>query len=68
MARNPAQDRRLTTHEIQLLKIRGVNPEELKVFSARLDLFKDQAGWVYIKPKDGGGPGEPTGINLKQLQ
>ena len=33
-----------------------------------LDLFKDEDGNVYIKPKDGAGPGEPTEINLKGLK
>jgi hypothetical protein len=31
------------------------------------DLFKDREGNVYVKPKSGEGPGDPTGINLDNL-
>ena len=32
--------------------------------NARYDLFKDQKGNIYVKPKGGGGPGDPTGLNI----
>jgi len=67
--RNPKQDRRLSKQEIEKLKKAGVDPEGLKGGrnTGPIDLYKDPEGNVYIKPKDGGGPGEPTGINIRQL-
>lgn len=63
--RNPAQDRRLTQGEIDRLKRAGIDVERLKDRTAGLDLFKDRAGTIYIKPKTGSGPGEETGLNMK---
>ncbi|TLY83342.1 MAG: hypothetical protein E6K42_02735 [Gammaproteobacteria bacterium] len=34
---------------------------------ALIDLYKDKKGNVYVKPKGGSGPGQPTGINIKNL-
>ncbi len=68
MRRNPAQDRKLTPGDIKLLKKHGLYPEEMKEEMRGLDLFKDEDGNVYIKPKDGAGLGEPTEINLKGLK
>ena len=58
----------MTAADIRLLKRNEINPEELKEFRAALDLFKDMQGNVYVKPKDGSGAGEPTGINLQDLE
>jgi len=65
--RNPAQDQRLSKGEIGALKGGGEDPEALKENNAGLDLFKDKQGNIYIKPKNGSGPGEPTGLNIKDF-
>jgi len=63
------EDKKLTPGEINKLKGAGIDPEELKGGKAtgKLDLFKDRKGNIIIKPKDGSGPGEPTGININKL-
>ena len=68
MPRNPAQDKRLTDGDIALLKRNGIDPEVVKEGNSVRDLFKDQSGNVYVKPKDGSGPGDPTEINLNELE
>lgn len=68
MARNPAQDKRLTRGDIRLLEKHDIDVHVLKGERGDLDLFKDVDGDVYIKPKSGVGQGEPTGINMKALQ
>jgi hypothetical protein len=67
--RNPAQDKKLKKGDIKKLQDNGIDPEELKgdVHTGQWDLFKDKKGNIYIKPKDGSGPGDPTGINIKDL-
>ena len=35
--------------------------------SSKLDLFSDDKGDIYIMPKDGSGPGEPIGLNVRDL-
>ncbi len=47
----------------------GVDAEELKggVRTGRLDLFKDKQGNIYIKPKNGKGPGEKIGLNINDF-
>ncbi len=66
--RNGRQDRKLTAFEINELKRRGYDPEDLKGYGAGLDLYKDDHGYVYVKNKHGSGPGEFTGIKLEKLQ
>jgi len=68
--RNPAQDKRLTPGEIRKLKESDIDPEELKGGrkTGSLDLFKDKDGNIYIKPKNGSGPGESTGININSCR
>ena len=63
------EDKKLTPGEIKELKGKGIDPEDLKGGRAtgKLDLFKDRKGNIVIKPKDGSGPGEPTGININDL-
>ena len=68
MARNPAQDKKLTPGDIRRLKRNRIDPENLKGYNAGLDLFKDPAGNVYVKPRDGSGDGDPTDLNLKDLE
>lgn len=66
--RKPRQLKRLTPGEIRKLKRHSIDPEELKDYHARLDLFKDERGEIYVMPKDGSGPGEPSGINVNELE
>lgn len=68
--RNPADDQRLSGGEVKKLDDAGHDVHELKggKNASKQDLFKDKKGNVYVKPKSGKGPGEPTGINLKDLQ
>ncbi|MFF5032250.1 alcohol dehydrogenase catalytic domain-containing protein [Nocardia salmonicida] len=64
--RNPAQDKILTDKDIMELKSRGHDPHDVKPDPpSRYDLYKDGKGNVYIKPKGGKGPGDPTGIRLQ---
>jgi len=67
--RNPAQDKKLSRGEAEKLKDAGHDPEALKKTGprGRGDLYKDKKGNVYVKPKGGSGPGEPTGININEL-
>jgi RHS repeat-associated protein len=64
--RNAADDQRLTKGEIKKLTDAGEDAEQLKGGTATgsLDLFKDKKGNIYVKPKDGSGPGDPTGLNI----
>jgi RHS repeat-associated protein len=68
--RNPAQDKKLTNGDIKILEGSGIDVHELKggTHTGQLDLYKDTAGNVYIKPKGGKGPGEETGHNLNDLK
>jgi len=63
------EDKKLTPGEIKKLKGKGIDPEALKggKGTGKLDLFKDRKGNIKVKPKDGSGPGEPTGININDL-
>ena len=67
--RNPSQDKKLKKGDIKKLQDNGIDPEELKggVHTGQWDLFKDRKGNIYIKPKNGSGPGDPTGININDL-
>ncbi|MDA1314581.1 MAG: polymorphic toxin type 33 domain-containing protein [Acidobacteria bacterium] len=69
------QDKRLTKGDIEELKKAGVDPEKLKADTlgtnkgiSRFDLFKDKRGEIFVKPKSGDGPGEPTGQNIKKMR
>ncbi len=62
----------MTKGEIEKLRNGGINAEELKgdYYGDRtggVDLYKDKKGNIYIKPKGGSGPGEPTGHNIKNF-
>jgi RHS repeat-associated protein len=67
--RKPKDDRRLGRGEIKKLEGAGHDVHELKgrKNASKQDLFKDKNGEIYVKPKDGSGPGEPTGININDL-
>lgn len=60
-----AQMKVLSKGEITALKRRGIDPHDLKP-NSKYDLFKDKDGNIYVKPKDGSGPGDPTGINVRE--
>jgi RHS repeat-associated protein len=64
--RNPAQDKKLTEREVKELEEAGHHPHEFKPGGSKEDLYRDREGNIYVKPKGGAGPGEPTGINLKK--
>ena len=70
--RNPADDQRLSKGEIKALEEGGENAHEIKggenASTSKRDLFKDKDGNIYVKPKDGSGPGEPTGLNVKDYK
>ncbi len=61
------QDKRLSPGEIGQLEEAGYDVHDLKP-NSKYDLFKDRDGNISVKPKDGSGPGDPTGINLGELQ
>jgi hypothetical protein len=60
------EDRRLTPGEIEELKKKGYDIHDIKgkTGASKRDLFVDKKGRVVVKPKDGSGPGEDTGINI----
>jgi hypothetical protein len=66
---NPAQDKRLTRGEVRELEKAGHHPHGLKPKQdgSKYDLFKRPDGEIVVKPKDGSGPGDPTGVNLNDL-
>jgi RHS repeat-associated protein len=63
------QLKRITKGEVKKLKKGNVNPEALKGKRGvgKLDIFKDNKGNLFIKPKSGKGPGEPTGLNINDF-
>jgi RHS repeat-associated protein len=63
---NPAQMKRLSPDEIKKLQQNGIDPHDLKP-NSRYDLFKDKDGNLFVKPKNGSGPGDPTGLNINEL-
>jgi hypothetical protein len=67
--RNSSDDQKLSPGEIEKLRDAGIDAEELKGGKAtgKLDLYKDKKGNIYVKPKGGSGPGDPTGINIKNF-
>jgi len=36
--------------------------------ASKLDLFKDKTGDISVKPKNGSGPGDPTGLNINDYK
>jgi len=59
-------DRKLSPREIEELKKKGVDihGEKGGKGTGARDLFVDKKGRVLVKPKDGSGEGEDTGINI----
>lgn len=68
--RDGSQDKKLSNGEIDALQDAGIDVHELKggKGTGKTDLFKDQEGNVYVKPKSGEGAGEGTGVNIKDLK
>ena len=68
--RDGSQDQRLSRGEIDALEDAGIDVHELKggKGTGKLDLFKDKGGDIYVKPKSGDGPGESTGLNIKNFK
>jgi RHS repeat-associated protein len=56
----------LSPGEISKLKEAGIDIHDLKPKKrgSRFDLFKDKKGNIYLKPKNGKGPGEPIHMNI----
>ena len=61
-----SQMKKLSRAEIDKLIKANIHPHALKP-NSKYDLFKDKAGNICVKPKDGSGPGDPTGININDL-
>ncbi len=57
------QFKKLSPSEIKDLIKAGYHPHDLKP-NSKFDLFKDDKGEVFVMPKNGSGPGDPTGINI----
>jgi RHS repeat-associated protein len=68
LTRSWQQDKLLTPGEIDKLKKNGWDHSDKGKRGGRSDLYKDKDGNIYQKPKGGNGPGEPTGINIKNLK
>ncbi|WP_413578578.1 RHS repeat-associated core domain-containing protein [Bdellovibrio sp. HCB290] len=66
-------DQKLSSWEIEQMKKAGIDPEKLKSEvtgkkkTGSIDLWKNPNGDICVKPKDGKGPGEPTGININDI-
>jgi hypothetical protein len=60
------QMKRLSSGEIKKLQQAGFDPHDLKP-NSKYDLFKDKNGNIFVKPKDGSGPGDLTDININNL-
>jgi len=67
--RNWKQDRKLTRDEIAKLQRAGIDIHDLKdkLNPAHRDLYKDTDGNIYVKPKGGQVPGEPTNLNINEF-
>jgi len=63
------QIKKLSKGEIKKLIKKGFHPHDLKPkkHGSKYDLYKDGKGDVYVRPRDGSGPGDFTGINVNKL-
>ncbi|MGH8467795.1 MAG: RHS repeat-associated core domain-containing protein [Gammaproteobacteria bacterium] len=63
------QDKRLSPGEEKTLKDAGIDIHDLKgkEGASKRDLFKRPNGNICVKPKDGSGPGEDTGLNINDF-
>jgi RHS repeat-associated protein len=68
-----AQDKKLSGAEVDNLEEHNVDIHELKQEVtgdkkvSKYDLYKDKDGSIFVKPKNGKGPGEPTGLNINDF-
>lgn len=58
--------KRLSPGEMKKLEKAGLDSHDMKP-NSKYDLFKDENGDIYVKPKDGSGPGDFTGYNVNNL-
>ena len=67
--RNWRQDKLVTKQEVERLKIGGIDIHEIKnqENASKKDLYKDRDGNIYVKPKGGMSPGEPTNLNINDF-
>ncbi|WP_333251840.1 MULTISPECIES: polymorphic toxin type 33 domain-containing protein [unclassified Microcoleus] len=67
--RNWRQDKLLTKQEIERLKTGEIDIHEIKneENASKKDLYKDRDGNIYVKPKGGMSPCEPTDININDF-
>jgi hypothetical protein len=61
--------KKLNPAEIKALKEAGINPEVLKgeKRTGKRDLYKDKDGTIRVFAKGEKGPGESTGLNIKDI-
>jgi hypothetical protein len=66
---NPRQMKKPGKGEIKKLKEGGVDIHKLKGKKkpAGRDLYKNKKGDIFVKPKSGKGPGDPTGLNINDF-
>ncbi len=67
--RNPAQDKKVPNsmiREIEKYLDKDIHATKGKD-SSRYDIYKDDKGNLYQKPKGGKGPGEPLDLNIKDF-
>jgi RHS repeat-associated protein len=62
LERNWKQDKKVTEQELEEA---GLDAHDIKEGKKGADIYKDREGNLYVKPKPGRGPGDPTGINIK---
>ena len=69
-----AQDKALTKTEIKALEKGGQDAHTVKAETlgtnknlSKFDLYKDQKGDIYVKPKGSSEQGEFTGLNIKDF-
>ncbi len=60
------QMKKLSEGEIKKLEAAGIDVHTLKP-NSKFDLFKNQAGEIFVKPKAGNGPGDSTGFNINNF-
>lgn len=61
--------KKLSPYLINQLKKRGFNIHVLKgKKTGALNLYRDKEGNISMHPGNGQGPGEPLGINIKDLE
>lgn len=61
------QDKKLTPKEIKDLQRNGIDPHKVKEHGDS-DLYKKPNGDIVEKPRGGRGPGDPIGVNIKDLK